>query len=87
MGWIDSRDRLRFAKHCLTTEGGKCNLLAFEAFFALPARPAFRVPCSVCRRFGFRALHQCQRTALLQSDTGVWFGRHGVASSLFPQSL
>ena len=27
-----------------------------------------------------------ERTALLQSDTGIWFGRCGVASSLFPQS-
>ena len=35
-GWIDSRDRHRFAKHCSTTKGGSCSFLAFEAFFALP---------------------------------------------------
>ena len=52
--------------------------LAFEVFFALPTRPAFHVP--VCRRFGFRALHLCLRTARLQSDTG--FGRFGVASQM-----
>ena len=61
-------------------------LLAFEAFFALPTHPVFHVPRIVCRRFGFRALHQCKRTALHQSDTGFRFGRCGVASSLFPQS-
>ena len=61
-------------------------LLAFVAFFALPSLSVFHVSRTVFRRFGFRALHQCQRTALLQSDTGVWFGRCGVACSLFPQS-
>ena len=42
-------------------------LLAFEAFFTLPTHPVFHVPSTVCRRFGFRAFHQCKRTALLQS--------------------
>ena len=32
---------------------------------------AAHVPRTVCRRFGFRALHQCKRTALLQSVPAV----------------
>ena len=83
MGWIDSRDRHRFAKHCLTPKGG---ISSFPHLFALPTRPVFHIPCTVCGRFGFRALHQCQRPALLQTDTGFWFGRCGVARSLFLQS-
>ena len=59
-------------------------LLAFQT--SSPTHPVFQVHRTVCRRFGFRAHHQCQRTALLQSDTGFWFGQFGVASSLFPQS-
>ena len=57
-----------------------------EASFVLPTFPVFHVPCIVCRRFGFHALHQCQITALFQCDMGLWFGRCGVARSLFPQS-
>ena len=56
-------------------------LLAFKAFFALATHPVFHVLWTVCR-FGFRALHQCKKTADLQSDTGFWFGRCRVASSL-----
>ena len=72
--------------HCLTNRRWQLYLLAFEAFFALPTSPVFHVPCTVCRRVGFRTLHRCQSTALLQSPTGVWFRRCGVARSLFPQS-
>ena len=74
------------SQNILDSEKRQLFFLAFEAFFALSTRPVFHVPCTVCRRFGFRALHQCWRSALLLSDTGVWFGRCGVASSLFPQS-
>ena len=66
---IDSRDRHRCAKHCLTTKGGNCSSSHKKHFSRCPPRPVFHVPCIVCRRFGFRALHQCWRTALLQSDT------------------
>ena len=69
MGWIDSRDRHRFEKHCFTKRCGECSLHAFKAFYALPHPPS--VP---------RALHQCQRTALLLIRDS------GAASSLFPQS-
>ena len=75
MGRIDSRDRHRFAKHCLTTKGGSCSFSRSKHFSRCPTR----------RRFDFRALHWCQRTALLESDTRVWFGRYGERSSLFPQ--
>ena len=47
----------------------------------LPTHPVFHVPCTVIRRFCFRALNQCWRTALFQSDTGFWFGRCGVVCS------
>ena len=83
MGWIDSRDRHRFAKHCFTTKGWQMFLHAFRALFALRTLPVFHAPCTVYQRFGFRALHQCQRTVLLQSDSGFCFGRCGVAGSLF----
>ena len=56
--------------HCLTNRRWQLYLLAFEAFFALPTSPVFHVPCTVCRRVGFRTLHRCQSTALLQSPTG-----------------
>ena len=85
MWWTDSRDRHRFEKHCLTTKGGNYSF-SHSRLFALPSHPVFHVPRIVCRRLGFRTLHQCQRTALLQSDTGFSFGRCGFASSLFPQS-
>ena len=73
--WIDSKDRHRFAKLCFTTKGGMVLSRILKAIFALPALPVFRVPCTVC-----------QITAILQSNTGVWFGRCGVAGSRFLQS-
>ena len=86
MECFDSRDPQRFEKHCFTTKGGNCSFSHSNRGFALPTCPVFHVPCTVCRRCGFLALHQCQRTPFLQSDTGFLFGRYGVASSLFPQS-
>ena len=50
---------------------------------ASPTHPVFHVLRTVCRRYGFRALHQRKRTALLQSDTGIlvwamWCGEQSV---------
>ena len=63
----------------LATKGGSCYFSAFEAFLAMPT-PVFHALRTVCRRFGFRALHQCQTTALLQPDTRFSFGRCAVCS-------
>ena len=46
----------------------------------------FHVVCTICQRFVFRALHQCQRTVILQSNMGLWFERLNAARSSFPQS-
>ena len=76
-------------KHCLTTNRWQLFFLPFEAFFALPTHPVFHVHRTVCRRFVFRALslHQCQRTALLHSVTGVCSGRCGVGEQSASRSL
>ena len=36
MGWIDSRDRRRFAKQCSTTQGGHCSLSQSQRFSRCP---------------------------------------------------
>ena len=36
MGWIDSRDRHRFAKHCQTTKGGSCSVSHLKHFSRCP---------------------------------------------------
>ena len=36
MGWIDSRDRHRFAKHCSTTKGGSCSFSHSKHFSCCP---------------------------------------------------
>ena len=82
MGWVDSRDRHRIAKHCFTTKGGWQLFLSHSTHVRVTRHP--RVP---------RALHcvstlwlSCSPpTVLVQSDTGLCFGRCGVASSLFLQ--
>ena len=62
--------------------------LAVKAFFALPTFPVFHVPSHcLSTLLAFSALHQCQRTALLQSDTGVWFGRCGVSRAILHQPV
>ena len=73
-------------KHCFTKKGGNCSFSHSKHFSRCPPAQCSTYPAPVCRRFGFRVLRQCQRTALLQSDTEVWFGRGCVASSLFPES-
>ena len=49
-------------------------LLAFKAFFALPTSQCSTYLGLFFDVFGFRALHTCQRTALVQSGFGdvVW---------------
>ena len=58
---------------------------AFEAFFAFPTRPVFRVPCTVSTLW-LSCFPPLPENILLQSDTGFWHGRYGVARNLFPQS-
>ena len=68
-------DLHRFEKHCFNNKRWQLFSYRFRRIFRVcPPNPVFHVPCTVCRRFGFRALHQCQRTVFLQSDTGglVW---------------
>ena len=67
-GWIDSRDLHRFAKTSIHSKRWQLFLVAFEALCALPTHSVFHVPCALCRRFGCRALHQCQKTALIRES-------------------
>ena len=69
MGWIDSRDRHRFAKHCLKNKRWQIVPSRMKSIFRVARPPSVR-RTPHCRRFAFRALHQCARTAFLQSATG-----------------
>ena len=57
---------------------GICSFSHSKHFSRCTTHRVFYVSCTVCRRLTRRALHQCQRTALLRSETGVMFGRCGL---------
>ena len=44
MGWIDSRDRHRFEKHCFTTKSGNCSFLHSKHFSRCPPTQSSMYP-------------------------------------------